>query len=169
LENVPMQIGRSILLGLLGLVMAEAAVFLSVAWIFGSFTAISALLATSILGMLILARMGRRFAGRVADVLTRRDFAAPATRSSGFLTTLGGILLVLPGFITDCAGLLLLIPALQRWLIERVPIGRRRPAGHVLDLDRSQWQNLPDRHIADERKDQSKNQPKVPPKRSRRR
>jgi UPF0716 protein FxsA len=160
-----MPVGRSILLGLLGLVMAEAAVFLSVAWIFGSFTAISALLATSILGMMILARMGRRFAGRVADILARRDFAAPGARSSGFLTALGGILLVLPGFITDCAGLLLLIPALQRRLIDRVPVGRRRPSGRVLDLDRSQWQDLPDRHIADEHK----NQPKVPPKRSRRR
>ena len=152
------------MIGLLGLVVAEAAVFLTVAWVFGSFTAIFALLTTSILGMLILARMGRRFASRVADVLARRDFAAPGTRSSGFLTTLGGILLILPGFITDCAGLLLLIPALQRRLIDRVPVGRRRPAGRILDLDRSQWQDLPDR-IADERK----NQPKVPPKRSRRR
>lgn len=158
-----MPVGRSILFGLLGLVMAEAAVFLMATWVFGSFAAISALLATSVLGMLVLARMGRRFAGRIADVLAQRDFAAPGTRSSGFLTTLGGTLLVLPGFITDCIGLLLLIPALQRRLIDRVPLGRRRPGGHILELDRTQWQNLPDHHIDD---GQTK-EPKLPPKRSR--
>lgn len=159
-----MPVGRSILFGLLGLVVAEAAVFLAAAWVFGSFAAISALLATSIFGMLVLARMGRRFAGRVADVLAQRDFAAPGMRSSGILTTIGGLLLVLPGFITDCIGLLLLIPALQRRLIDRIPLGRRRPAGQVLDLDRTQWQNLPDHHIDDGQK----KEPELPPKRSRR-
>ena len=96
--------------------------------------------------MLVLARMGRRFAGRVADILSQRDFGAPHP-VGGFLTTIGGILLVLPGFITDIVGLLLLIPAIQRRLIDRAPTGRHRPAGRVLDLDRSQWRDLPDRHI----------------------
>ncbi len=91
-------------------------VFLIVAWVFGSFVAIFALLTTSGLGMLVLARMGRRLAGRVADILSQRDFGAAGTRSGGFLTTVGGLLLVLPGFITDCIGLLLLVPAIQQRL-----------------------------------------------------
>jgi UPF0716 protein FxsA len=140
-----MSVGRLILLTLLGLVVAEAAVFLMIARAFGSFVALFALFATSILGALVLARMGKRLAGRLADVLSHREIGIPETRSNGFLTTAGGILLVLPGFITDCIGLLLLIPAVQRKLIDRSPIGRPRPAGRVLDLDRTQWRDLPDR------------------------
>jgi UPF0716 protein FxsA len=160
-----MPIGKLILLGLLGLVVAELAVFLMIARAFGTFVALTALLATSVLGMLVLARMGMRFAGRVADVLSRQDFTAAGTRSNGFLTTAGALLLVLPGFITDCIGLLLMIPAVQRWLIERAPPGRPRPAGRVLDLDRSQWHDLPDHHIGEDRDEPRK----VPPKRPQRR
>jgi UPF0716 protein FxsA len=157
-----MPVGKLILLGLLGLVVAEAAAFLVVVWAFGSFVAVAALMATSILGIAVLARMGRRLAGRVADILSQRDFGAP--RSSGFLTTVGGLLLVLPGFITDCIGLLLLVPAVQQHLLGRAPAGRSRPAGRVLELDRSQWRDLPERHIGGDRD----TPPKVPPKRSRR-
>jgi UPF0716 protein FxsA len=158
-----MPVGKLILLGLLGLVVAEAAVFLAIAWIFGSFVALIALAATSVLGMLVLARMGRRLAGRVAEILASGTLGEAGTRSSGVLTTLAGLLLVLPGFITDCIGLLLLLPAIQRRLIDRAPLGRTRPAGRVLDLDRSQWRDLPDRIPPGEES------PKVPPKRQRRR
>ncbi|MGD9921595.1 MAG: FxsA family protein [Pseudorhodoplanes sp.] len=161
-----MPVGKLILFGILGLVVAEATVFLTVAWMFGSFAAVAGLIATSLLGMLVLAQMGRRLAGRLVDILSQRDFGAPGTRSGGFLTTLGGLLLVLPGFITDCVGLLLLIPAVQRRLIARAPTGRPRPdASRVLDLDRSQWRDLPDRHIADGAGERRR----VPPRRSRRR
>lgn len=156
-----MPIGKLILLGLLGLVMAELAVFLMIAATFGTFVALTALFATSVLGMLVLARMGTRFAGRIADILSRQDFSAANTRSNGFLTTAGALLLVLPGFITDCIGLLLLIPVVQRRLIERLSAGRAHPGGRVLDLDRSQWHDLPGHHIGEDR-DQPR---KMPPKR----
>lgn len=154
-----MPIGKLILLGLLGLVVAEAAVFLLVARAFGSLPALVALFGTSVLGTMVLARMGRRMAGRLADMLSRQDGAIADAGNSGFLTMVGGILLVLPGFLTDIAGFLLLIPAVQRKLIERSPLvrpDRRR----VLDLDRTQWRDLPDRHIEDGRE----NPPEMPPK-----
>ena len=159
-----MPVGKLILLGLLGLVVAETAVFLMVAWTFGPFAALAALIGTSAVGMAVLARMGMRLAARVADILARQDLDAPGTRSSGFLTTAGALLLVLPGFITDCVGLILLIPAVQRRLIERAPVGRPRSGRRVLDLDRSQWHDLPDRHIGDD----GDTRRKVPPKRPQR-
>ena len=61
--------------------------------------------------------MGRRLAGRLADMMSRRDVGIPEA-SGGLLTMIGGILLVLPGFLTDIAGLLLLIPAIQQRLID---------------------------------------------------
>jgi UPF0716 protein FxsA len=159
-----MPVGKLILFGLLGLVMAEVAVFLTIAWVFGTFVAVFALLTTSAIGMLVLARMGRRFAGRVADILSQRDFGAAGARSGGFLTTIGGLLLVLPGFITDCIGLLLLVPAVQHRLIDRAPTGRPRPTRRVLELDRTQWRDLPNRHIDNDSDEPSK----IPPKRRRR-
>ncbi len=146
-----MPVGKLILFGLLGLVMAEVVVFLMIAWAFGSFAAVFALLTTSVVGMTVLARMGRRLVGRIADILSQRDFGQAGVRSGGFLTTVGGLLLVLPGFITDCIGLLLLIPAVRHRLMDRAPLGRRRPSGRVLELDRSQWGDLPDRHIGNDR------------------
>jgi UPF0716 protein FxsA len=160
-----MPVGKLILFGLLGLVMAEVLVFLIIVWVFGSFAAVCGLLTTSAFGMLVLARMGRRFAGRVADLLSQRGTGAAGARSGGLLTTVGGLLLVLPGFLTDCAGLLLLMPAIQRRLIDRAPTGRPRPTRGVLELDRSQWRDLPDRHIENDRDEP----PKLPPKRPRRR
>lgn len=139
--------GRLILLGLLGLVVAEAAVFIAVAEEFGSLAALFTLFATSVFGFLVLGRMGKRLAGRLADMLSRRELAIVETGSGGVLTIIGGILLVLPGFITDVAGLLLLIPAVQKTLIDRAPF-RRTPSGRVLELDRSQWRDIRDTHIA---------------------
>lgn len=159
-----MSVGKLILLGLLGLVVAEATVFLIVAQAFGAFAAAVALMSTSVLGIAVLARMGRRLAGRLADILSQRDVGLTATRSSGVLTTAGGLLLVLPGFVTDCIGVLLLIPAVQRRLKSRSRTGRPRPAGRTLDLERSQWRDLPDRHIPGGRR----KSPDVRPKRARR-
>jgi len=159
-----MPAGKLILLGLLGFVMAEVAVFLTLVWVFGAFTTIFALLATSAFGLLILARMGRRFAGRLADILSHRDFGRTVARSSGLLTTIGAVLLVVPGFITDGIGLLLLIPAVQQRLRDAAPVGRSPPASRVLELDRSQWRDLPERHVAEDRDRRPKGAPKRTPR-----
>lgn len=158
-----MPVGRLILLGLLGLVVAEAAMFLAVARLLGSFTALFLLFATSVVGGLVLARMGKRLAGRLADMLSQRDLAVTEA-SGGLLTMIGGLLLVLPGFLTDAAGLLLLLPAVQRRLIDTPALRRNRPAGQVLELDRSQWRDLPNAPLengkpADERLGQSRKRP----------
>lgn len=145
-----MPVGRLILLGLLGLVVAEAAVFLLVAQLLGSFTALFLLFATSILGALVLGRMGKRLAGRLADMLSQRDLAMTEA-SGGLLTMIGGLLLVLPGFLTDTAGLLLLIPSVRRRLIDAPALRRNRPAGQVLELDRSQWRDLPNKPVENEK------------------
>jgi len=147
----------------LGLVVAEAAVFLLVAQLLGSFTTLFLLFATSVLGGLVLGRMVKRIAGRLADMLSQRDLAVTEA-SGGVLTMIGGLLLVLPGFLTDAVGLLLLIPAVQRRLIDSPTLRRNRPAGQVLELDRSQWRDLPnrpveDRNAANEKLDQRHKRP----------
>ncbi len=150
--------GRLILLGLLGLVVAEAAVFLAAARLLGWFGALFTLFATSVFGFLVLGRMGRRLIARLADMLSRRDLMMVEGGSSGVLTALGGILLVLPGFLTDIVGALLLIPAIQNRLLDRPAGVRPRPDGRVLDLDPSQWRDMPNRQIEeDNRPDDDRN------------
>ena len=157
-----MPVGKIILLGLLGLVVAEAAVFLTVAWLVGTALAMLLLAVPAAAGLAILLRMGRRLAGRIADILSQSDFAAAGTRPNGVLTTVAALLLLVPGFLTDLAGLALLIPAVQMRLIAATPLGRPRPSGRVLELDRGQWHDLPERQIDQERSEI----PKVPPKRA---
>ncbi|RKE69323.1 FxsA family protein [Pseudorhodoplanes sinuspersici] len=152
--------GRLILLGLLGLVVAEAAVFLVAAQAFGSFVVLFTLFATSVFGFLVLGRMGKRLVGRLADMLSRRDPAFGEAGAGGVLTVIGGILLVLPGFVTDAVGLLLLVPAVQKKLIDRGPVRRSRPSGRVLDLDRSQWRDIRDTHIPDGNKSDDRRKPR---------
>ena len=60
----------------------------------------------------------------------------------GFLTVLGGILLVLPGFLTDILGLLLLLPPItQHWIRARwlalVEAGSVRAAGLTWSIFRA--------------------------------
>lgn len=149
-----MPVGRLILLGILGLVVAEAAVFLLVAQLLGSLPALVLLFATSIFGAAVLGRMGRRLAGNLADMMSRRGMSpgntAATEASGGLLTMIGGILLVLPGFLTDIAGLLLLVPSVQQKLIDAPRFRRTRPPGQVLDLDRGQWHDMPDSPIEDQ-------------------
>ena len=75
LEIAPMASGRLILLGLLGLVVAEAAVFLAVARTFGSFVALFTLFATSVLWPWDPRPHGQAATRWLADMLSRRDIA----------------------------------------------------------------------------------------------
>ena len=130
-----MPVGRLILLGLLGLVVAEAAVFLLVAQLIGLVHGI-----VSAVRDLDLGRAGAGTDGQAARGPARRHVVAAGPRRSPrpravCLTMIGGMLLVLPGFLTDIAGLLLLVPAIQRRLIDAPQLRRNRPGGQVLELD----------------------------------
>jgi UPF0716 protein FxsA len=70
----------------------------------------------------------------------------------GFLTVLGGFLLVLPGFITDAIGALLLLPFTRRLLgaALRRAVGRaERASGRpdVVDLPPGEWRRVPEERI----------------------
>ncbi len=62
----------------------------------------------------------------------------------GFLTVLGGFLLLLPGFLTDIVGALLLLPPVQHWIraaLRRALQGAERASApaDVVDLPPDQW------------------------------
>jgi len=70
----------------------------------------------------------------------------------GFLTVLGGFLLLLPGFLTDILGLLLLLPLTQRLLrlaLRRLITRAERADGppEVVDLAPDQWRRVPEERL----------------------
>ena len=70
----------------------------------------------------------------------------------GFLTVLGGFLLLLPGFLTDVLGAMLLLPPTQKAIgaALRRAVGRvERASGEpgVVDLPPDQWRRVPEERI----------------------
>jgi len=141
--------------GLLLLPIAEFAVFAIVAAAIGWLWAAGLGLATSLLGLWVLKRTGRRDFDTLRTGLLRDGFAAVRLDAPGAGPLLGGILLLLPGFITDVAGGLLLLPAARRWLAKRKAgadtprASGRRPQ---IDLAPGEWERISETKRADRKR-----------------
>src|SRR5665647_622823 len=100
---------------------------------------------------------GGNHIARVRVALDQGSFTSLQADSTGAVTLLAGILLLIPGFITDLLGLLLLIVPLRRALFGRFQGGGapRRTDG-VVDLEPEQWQRVPDPALPDRRGDERK-------------
>jgi UPF0716 protein FxsA len=135
--------------------LAEIAVFVLVATIVGLGPAILLVLATTLLGFLVLRHAGRNGLARLRAAMD------PATRNrtgtldiesgaGGLLTVLAGVLLFVPGFLTDLAGAALLSGPVRRWIGQAIRrwLRRRDPAERsTVDLDPDEWKQVPDRKL----------------------
>jgi UPF0716 protein FxsA len=131
---------------------AELVVFILIAQSIGLGWAVVLLLATTLLGAVILRRAGRGQLAGFRVTVSGRDATGIEANSGSFLTILGGLLLVLPGFITDLIGLMLLFGPVRHWCeaaVHRAVRGGRRDA--VVDLEPGEWQRLPDRELESRR------------------
>lgn len=149
-----MVLARYVLVALLLLPLAELIAFVAVASTIGFLKACLLLLATSVFGLLIL--RGEGLARVVRTGLDRgRRFSAVELHAANFAVLLGGALLVVPGFITDALGVALLLAprTISRAVLRRIlaAFERRRPQPQVVDLERDQWRDMPDRPIEDRR------------------
>ena len=141
-------------IGLLTLPLAEIAVFIVVALTIGWLRAFALLLATSLIGMIVLKRAGRTARERLRSELIRDGINAVHLESPGLATLIGGFLLVLPGFITDVAGALLFVPSVRRWVGDAMGRqfgqgARAQPGPAVIDLPPDQWRPIDERRIED--------------------
>jgi UPF0716 protein FxsA len=110
--------------------IAEIVVIIEVANAIGGFATALLLLGGSVIGGVIVRRVGSRAwrALRASAVEGRR---APHDVVDGAIVLLGGLLLLVPGFITDAVGILLLLPPtrrLSRWLVAGYLFRRVRAA-----------------------------------------
>jgi len=135
--------------------IAEIAAFVLVASLIGLGWAFTLLLTTTVLGMLVLRLAGRGQMAGFRVAVSNRNITAIEADRVGFLTILGGFLLVLPGFITDLIGLLLLLGPVQRWcgaMLARTLERRERTANPVVELTPDEWHQVPDRELEIRRK-----------------
>jgi UPF0716 protein FxsA len=133
---------------LLILPAAEIGVFVLVALMIGWLWTIILFLLTSLLGVCLLRRSGRRDFDRVRRALAERGLRAADLETPGAAALLGGILLVFPGFITDLLGLGLFVPQFRRWAaagLKSTLKKRKRNDTTVIDLEPDEWHQIPDR------------------------
>lgn len=135
-------------IGLLALPAAELLAFLLVAALIGWFWAAALLVATSVVGALLLRRSGRADLERVRAAFAHDGIRAIRLETPGVGPVLAGILLVFPGFITDMLGAALFVPAFRRWVVARAARTRRarrsRRDNRVIDLQPGEWRHIPD-------------------------
>ena len=138
--------------GLLLLPFAEIAVFVAVALKLGILAALALTILTSLAGMSVIRHAGKTEVARVRTAFGERTITRKELDGRGFLTVLGGFLLVLPGFITDVLGALLLLPPTQQLIgaalrraVARVDRASGRP--DVVDLPPDQWRRVPEERL----------------------
>ena len=139
--------------GLLMLPFVEIAIFIAVALKLGVLAALALTILTSLAGMAVIRHAGHRAVAQVRGAFGDRTVSRVELDGRGFLTVLGGFLLLLPGFLTDALGLLLLLPLTQQWIraaLRRVVARAERASGRpeVVDLPPDQWQRVPEERIS---------------------
>jgi UPF0716 family protein affecting phage T7 exclusion len=145
--NAPMSLVKWGFIVLLGLPAAEVAAFLLIAALIGWLAAAALLVASSLVGVMLLRRSGGEVA-RFRAAFTAEGLRALQLESPGAATLVGGILLVFPGFITGLLGAGLLIPPLRRWAGARLAKARRdrrRRDDRVIDLAPGEWHDISNR------------------------
>ncbi|HEX3858114.1 MAG TPA: FxsA family protein [Pseudolabrys sp.] len=148
-----MNLAKSMLAAILALPVAELVVFVLVAAAIGFGPAVLLILASSLLGGLVLRHAGGRHIERIRVAMGSGSFTSLRADGTGSLTLLAGILLLIPGFITSVIGLLLLIAPLQRLFGGTTNAPGPRADG-VVDLAPEQWHQVPDAALTDRRDDE---------------
>ncbi len=138
--------------GLLMLPFVEIAIFIAVALKLGILAALALTILTSFAGMAVIRNAGSSDLQRVRSAFGERTIRRVELDGHGFLTVLGGFLLVVPGFLTDILGALLLLRPTQRAIgaalrraVGRMDGGSGRP--DVVDLPPGEWRRVPEERI----------------------
>lgn len=145
-----MRLTKWIVLGLLGLPIAEIVAVMLVAAAVGWLVVLALLLATSLAGVAVLRLAGRADIAQLRATMAARGAAATAAGAGRPHLVLAGILLLIPGFITDLLSGILLVGPLRRRLVGALAraIRNREPdtgAPQVIDLAPDEWHQVRDR------------------------
>jgi UPF0716 protein FxsA len=144
-----------LLFAIAALLVAEVATLFAIASVIGMPQALVLMVATSLAGVAVLRHPGRTRITRLHEEVMKKGVRGLEATGDAFLTIAAGFLLLLPGFITDAGGLLLLLPPVRSWIRRRFQrVMQTKPPGppDVVDLERDQWTQMPDRQLDDRRR-----------------
>lgn len=133
---------------IIALPLIEIAGFALVGSMVGVLPTVALVVATTVLGAILLRVQGLGVLGRIREAMEKGDTAGREL-VHGLMIAIAGLLLVIPGFFTDILGLLLFIPPLRelvwRFLRSRVVVvgagygpgetGFSRDGNRTIDLD----------------------------------
>lgn len=130
---------------LLGWLLTEALALLVVVKLVGFGGAVLLSIASSLIGIVVLRRLGMDAARHLRTTLAGR-VAAEGKFLDGSLAAFGALLLILPGFASDVVGLLLAAPSGRQYVMRKLgaqvtKAGRRVPDPRpgVIDLAPTDW------------------------------
>jgi len=152
-----MSVVKWVLIGLLLWPAAEIVVFVLIAAATGLMAATLLLFSTSIAGVIVLRHAGLRDVSRLRATLADGRVIELSRGNFRLIRVCAGILLLIPGFITDLGGLILLVPPLRRWFAAsfqaRYKRARRRrdEARSIIELERDAWRPVSERELEDHR------------------
>ena len=134
--------------------VAELLAFFLIVDLFGWEAAVFAQIASSVIGVLLLRRLGRDFRNALSPA-RGQNIPAGHGLANGAMSGLGAILLILPGFLSSLVALSLCMPPVRARLRRRLATtiagvdGVPARQGSTLDLDASQWRPAPGAADAD--------------------
>lgn len=125
---------------LIAIPLVELAVIIRVAQWIGFWPTLLIVVATFMLGAMVVGRSGFTSALKVRDALARGEPPVAAMLDSA-LVVVAGVLLMTPGFMADAVGLALLIPPV-RMALARLALRNATIVGSVR-VDQTTYQNRP--------------------------
>ncbi|MDH5649352.1 MAG: FxsA family protein [Gammaproteobacteria bacterium] len=100
----------------LAIPLIEIVVLIKVGGIIGAGWTIILVVATALMGAVLVRTQGLATFSRIQNLLGRGEIPA-IEMCEAMALFLAGALLLTPGFVTDSLGFLLLVPGLRRWII----------------------------------------------------
>jgi len=111
--------GRLLLILFIVVPIVEIALFIEIGGWIGLWPTLGLIVATAVIGSLLLRRQGLTMLMTIRDKLNRGE-APRRELIEGVFLVLAGALLLTPGFFTDVVGFLLLVPILRGWAADRL-------------------------------------------------
>lgn len=144
-----MPTGLIILVAILAWPFVEIATFIAVGREIGILPTLVAVVATSVMGGLLLRAQGLAALKSIKREVRHGELPADAIGHAA-LIGIGGLLLLLPGFVSDILGILLFLPPVRSLILARlarrttivvVRSQQRGSARGIVDLDPDEWQS----------------------------
>lgn len=122
--------------------LLEIATFIAVGGRIGILQTLALIIATSIMGGVLLKHQGLAMLTRIRADMGRGEVPAEAVAHAAMIAV-GGILLLLPGFLSDIAGVALFLPPVRavlfRLLARRTRAARAGGSLRIIELDSTEW------------------------------